>query len=232
MLLVNTVHLHGPARRGTAVAYEDLTLSEFLSELGSASPAPGGGSAAALAGACAAALCEMVCRLTLGKEAFRDAWPAVEEAFEHARELVRRLLSLVDDDAQAYLAVVAARAMPRETPDQKAQRKAAVKEAVVRAASVPLETLDALQSCARLAELLTARGNPSCITDVGTAGALVRAGGASAAYNVRVNLPSIGDESLRERLAGRAAEALTEIEEAAARIARYVENSLAERRTK
>jgi formiminotetrahydrofolate cyclodeaminase len=214
------------------MTYSDQSISTFLSELGSNAPAPGGGSAAALVGATAAALCEMACRLTLGKEAFRESWPALQDSLSRAQALETRLRILVDDDAQAYLAVVAARAKPRDSAGQKSQRKEAIQEAVLRAASVPLETLEALRGCVRLAELLVEKGNPSCLTDVGTAGALVGAGAAAAAYNVRVNLPAIADESRRAGFAARADEALTEIENAAARIAAQVENSLGGRNTK
>jgi len=215
--------------QGGNVKLVEQTVGAFLTELGSASPAPGGGSAAALAGAAAAALCEMACRLTLGRDAFREAWPAIEDSLARAQELEKRLGELVDEDAQAYLEVVSARAMPRESAEQKSVRKAAVQAAVLRAASVPLETLEALRGCARLGALLTGKANPSCITDVGTAGALVRAGAAAAAYNVRINLPAVADEARRAQLATRADEILAEIEEAAASIARYVEDSLGKR---
>jgi methenyltetrahydrofolate cyclohydrolase len=203
-----------------------LSIDEFLAELGADSPAPGGGSAAALAGAAAAALCAMVCRLTLARESYRDSWPAMRDTLAEAERLAARLRDLIQEDADAYLSVVAARTLPRGTPEEKAARAAAVQAATVRSAEVPLETLDRLGACARIVELAVSKGNPSCITDAGTAGALVRAGGASAAYNVRVNLPSITDEELKGTIEARTRETLAEINAAAERIAREVENRL------
>ena len=128
----------------------DLTINGFLSELSADSPAPGGGSAAALAGAAAAALCAMVCRLTLSREKYRDSWPAMKDALAEAESLAARLRDLIQEDAEAYLAVVAARALPTGTPEAKAARTAAVQAATVRSAEVPLETLDRLGACARI----------------------------------------------------------------------------------
>ncbi len=209
----------------------DRTLAGFLGELGSDSPAPGGGSAAALAGAAAAALCEMVCRLTLSRESSRDAWPAMQEAIGEAQRAGTRLRGLIDEDADAYLAVVSARALPRSTTEEKEARKAARQAAALRAASTPLETLDCLCTCIGLVELLAKRGNASCITDTGSAGALLRAGAVAAAYNVRINLPALADEALRGSLERRTGKALAEIQAAADRIAQDLENRLDQRST-
>lgn len=207
----------------------ERTVESFLSELGSAAPAPGGGSAAALAGAAAASLCAMVCRLTLAREALREAWPEMTPALERAERAQARLLALVDADSEAYLAVAAARAEPRDTPEQKEARGAAIQQATIRAASVPLETLETIREVARIAELLLEKGNPSCATDAGSAGALCRAGAEAADYNVRVNLPSIKDKALRGALAGRAREALADVAGAADRIAKRTDEHLEER---
>ena len=206
-----------------------LTLENFLSELGSEAPAPGGGSAAALAGAAAASLCAMVCRLTLARESLRTAWPAAHAALPESEALQARLARLVDDDSEAYLAVAAALRLPRDTAGQKEARRAAVQASAIRAAQVPLETLEAVRAAVRIAEVLVEEGNPSCSTDVGSAGALCRAGAEAAAYNVRVNLPSIKDAAVRGPLEDRAREALAEIRAAADRIAKRTEERLEER---
>jgi len=206
----------------------DRTLESFLDELGNASPAPGGGSAAALAGAAAAALCTMVCRLTIGREAYREAWPEAQKALAESQKLEARFRSLVDEDAEAYLAVVAARALPRETPLQKEARRGAIQEAVVRAAQAPLAALEGLRECVGIVGLLAEKGNASCRTDAGSAGALCRAAALAASYNVRVNLPAIIDQSLRASLSARARDALAGVQAAADRIARLLEDTLGE----
>jgi methenyltetrahydrofolate cyclohydrolase len=207
----------------------DRTVNDFLAELGSAAPAPGGGSAAALAGAAAAALCTMVGQLTLGKEACRPAWPAVERALVDCRKLEEGFRRLVDEDAAAYQSVVLARGMPRATEGEKAARTAAVQATLLRAALVPLETLENLRACVLLAEMLVRHGSPGCITDAGTAGALCRAGALAAAYNVRINLPSLRDAASRGAVEVRTRAALADAEAAAERIARILDAHLLER---
>jgi glutamate formiminotransferase/formiminotetrahydrofolate cyclodeaminase len=211
------------------MSLSDLSLGSFLDRLGADSPAPGGGSAAALVGAAAAALCAMVCRLTLARDSSRDSWPSMKDALSEAVSMGVRLRTLIQEDADAYLSVVAARGLPRGTTEEKGARAAALQAATVRSAEVPLETLERLRACARLVELAASKGAPGCITDAGTAGALVRAGATAAAYNVRINLPSVTDESLRGTLDARTREALADIGAAADRIAREVEYRLDER---
>jgi glutamate formiminotransferase/formiminotetrahydrofolate cyclodeaminase len=190
-----------------------MTVEDLLRELASDSPAPGGGSAAALAGAAAGALCAMVARLTLGREKFRDAWPAMEDLRAQSQRLSARLAELVDEDTQAYAAVVAARRMPKNTGQEQAARTAAIAEATLRAARVPLETLTLLRELAACAARALERGNPSCLTDAGSAAALVEAGATAAAYNVRVNLPGVEDPAEREALRRQALEALAAVQE-------------------
>src|SRR5208337_1242827 len=165
----------------------------FLAELGSASPAPGGGSAAALAGAIAASLCEMVCRLTLSREAYKDVWAVVGEAQLRAGSLGSRLRELIEEDAQAFNSVMTARKLPRGTEEQKAARELAIQEATLRSARVPLETLEYLAPLADLAVVCAEMGNQGCVTDAGSAAQMIRAGATAAEWNVRVNLPSVRD---------------------------------------
>ncbi len=209
----------------------EMTVSEFLSELGSESPAPGGGSAAALTGAVAAALCGMVCRLTVGKEKYRESWPVIEAARGEAARLGALLARLVEEDSEAWRAVVAARALPKGTDAEKQARQAAIQSATVRSARAPLEILSAIGECAHVVELLLQHGNPSCLTDAGSAGALAGAAALAAAWNVRVNLPGLRDVGLRGSMASRAAARLADARQTAARIEAEVDRRLAERGT-
>jgi formiminotetrahydrofolate cyclodeaminase len=195
----------------------DLPVTRLLDELASAAPAPGGGSAAALAGAAAAALCAMACRLTLGREAHRAAWPDAEAGLARAETLGAALRGLVDEDSRAYREVAAALGLPRGTAGEKDRRRASLAAATLEAARVPLRTLEAASDCAGLAALIVEKGNPSCATDAGTAAALARAAARGAAYNVRVNLPGIADAAERERLAARTRVLLARAEAGAGR---------------
>ncbi len=128
-----------------AVSLITMSLEDFLKELGSSSPAPGGGSVAALAGALAAALCVMVSGLTAGKEKCRDSWEDMEKVGREAAALEERLRSLVDEDTAAFRAVMDARRLPRGTTAERETRERALREAVLRSARAPFATLSALR---------------------------------------------------------------------------------------
>ena len=201
----------------------ETTVAGFLGELASASPAPGGGSAAALCGAVAAALCGMVSRLTVGREKYRGSWKDMEEVGRDAETLRERLAGLVDEDAAAFLSVAAARALPRGTEPERDARGKAIADAVLRSARAPLETLKAAVSLAGLSARAVELGNPGCLSDAASAAQAARASAFAAAYNVRVNLPSVADPSLRRRLAAETAEALAAVREIVGGIEQAVE---------
>lgn len=204
----------------------NLDVRAFLEELASGSPAPGGGSAAALAGAIAAALCGMVARLTLGRERLRDAWPAMEAAATEADRLRARFAGLVDEDAEAYLAMAAARKLPKATEEERSARARAVSCASLCAARVPLETLLLASQAAVLVAGVLERGNPSCLTDAGSAVQAVRLAAEAAAYNVKVNLPAIADQAERARLARETDAALRSVRAECERLAGEVDRRL------
>ena len=204
----------------------NLTVKAFLDELASASPAPGGCSTAALAGALASALCGMVARLTLGREKLRDRWPVMEEVAAEADRVRGRFLGLIDEDAEAYLSVVAARKLPRGTDDERAARERAVVVAVLRSARAPLETLLLAGETALLAARALEQGNPSCATDAGSAALAARLAAEAAAYNVRINLPDIADPAERARLAHETDAALTAVRIGTDRTSGVVESCL------
>jgi len=189
----------------------ELTVEKFLGELGSPSPAPGGGSVAALAGALAAALCRMVSSLTVGKESLKDSWEEMDRVGRESARLEYRLRELVDQDTQAFGKVVDARKLPKATDQEREVRSRAIGEAALASASVPLATLETLRELSVLALSAADRGNPACVTDAGSASQLIRAGATSAAYNVRVNLPSVGNPVAREELRARTAKVLQEV---------------------
>jgi len=205
----------------------DMTIGDFLAALGSASPAPGGGSAAALAGAVGAALCGMAARMTEGKEKYRASWADMERVRREAGEQEALLRRLVDEDTAAFMAVMAARRLPRSTPQEQAARTTAVQAAMARAAQVPASTLAAIRTLSALARLAAQRGNPACVTDAGTAAVMLRAGAAAAAWNVRVNLPSLHDAALREELDRRTGEDLISVLEDTGRTEQLVDTRLA-----
>jgi formiminotetrahydrofolate cyclodeaminase len=175
-------------------SFADQTLSQFLQELGSSAPVPGGGTAAAVAGAMGASLCLMTCRLS------KTRTNAAEEKAELARqagrlgELVEALQQAADDDSRSFQAVLAALRLPRENEEQKAARSAAIQAAYREAARVPLLTGALAAEALSIARTTVTRVNPNAISDVGAGAALLAAALEGATLNVRINLSSITEE--------------------------------------
>jgi methenyltetrahydrofolate cyclohydrolase len=194
-----------PMRLSTA------TLEEFGERLAAGTPTPGGGSAAALAGSLAAALVEMVCGLTIGKEAYRAHEAEVTVVRDRARTLRRDLLAMVDRDAEAYDAVMAALRLPKGTDAEKAARKEALGRANATATDIPLATAECCAALMGLARGLVGKGNRNALSDLGTSATLAEAGLRGALMNVRINLPGFPDTAkaaiIRDRASGLEAEA-------------------------
>jgi len=169
------------------------TLSRFLDELASASPAPGGGSAAALAGAVGSALSSMVCNLTIGKKKYEPVEAEMKQALRKSEELRGLFTGMIDRDADAFNKVMEAFALPKESEDQKALRAAAIQEATKEAALVPLELMKHVIDAFALARSVAEKGNASSVSDAGVSALMLHAACESAALNVRINLAGIRD---------------------------------------
>lgn len=174
--------------------FSEKTVSEFLDDLASRSPVPGGGSVAALAGALAAGLVSMVCSLTIGKEKYRDVEAEMSELLQRSEALRRRLVDLLEADTQVYSAVSAAYRLPRNTDEEKAKRSDAIQQALVKASQVPLQIAQASAEVMELSLPAAAKGNTAAVSDAGVAVLLAEAAMRGAALNVQINLASIKDQ--------------------------------------
>src|SRR5512140_1451810 len=143
------------------------TMNAFLDELASSSPAPGGGSVAALAGALGAALTSMVCNLTIGKKKYADVEDDMKKIIVQSEDLRRRFTELIERDTHAFNKVMEAFGLPKETDPQKALRNAAVREATKEATLVPLEVMKHCIDALALAQEVASRGNANSISDAG-----------------------------------------------------------------
>ena len=193
-----------------------MDLRQFCNETLSDSPAPGGGSVAALMGALGASLGGMVANLSAGKRGWDDKIQYFSDRAVKAQQLKDELLFLVDEDTAAFNRVMSAFGLPKESPDEKAARSAAIQEATKYAAEIPLRVMEtALKSYDLLAEMAE-QGNPASLSDVGVGLLATRACIDGAALNVRINLGSLKDEkvksSLTERLRKFSAESNTRFE--------------------
>lgn len=194
-----------------------LTVHGFLEELASARPVPGGGTVAALAGALAAALTTMVARLTLAREKFQDRHALMASIEDRAQQRLLTLQALLQQDTDAYQAVVESLRLPKSTDEEKAHRTTTIQEALRQAASVPLKTLAALDELMDDAAQTLRSGNPIAASDAGAAVQLIRAAASIAAYNVWINLQSVRDETFRIDAKKKVRVALERIESCAAR---------------
>ena len=177
------------------MALLDLGMGSLLDRFASPDPTPGGGSAAALAGATGAALVAMVCAMPKTKTGAPAERERLTVALAWAREAGGRLRALIDEDSEAYDAVMAAYRLPKGTDAEKALRKDAVAKAMSGAIAVPLRTAEACLVVLRAASQGLAHGNPNAQSDARTAGALAWAGLLGAAENVRINLGPNADPS-------------------------------------
>ena len=172
----------------------------FLDELASGAPAPGGGSAAAYSGAAAAALVAMVARLTVGKKKYAAVAAQMQALIEQAEALRARLTQAVQEDADAYTQVMEAFKLPKDTPELEAVRAAAIIQATLVAMEAPLQTARLSVQTLELAAQAIEHGNLNAISDGATAVALGRAALKGAGLNVRINAASLPDPALAQGL--------------------------------
>jgi glutamate formiminotransferase/formiminotetrahydrofolate cyclodeaminase len=172
---------------------EEQTLGGFLEALASDSPTPGGGTAAAIAGAAGAALVAMVARLTIGKKAYVDVQESMQRIVGQAEEARAAFESLAERDARAFDAVMAAFRLPKETDEQKSARSEAIEDSLAAAAQVPLDVARRAVAVLALAVEVTEAGNASAASDGVTAAHLLAAAVEGALANVEINLSGMKD---------------------------------------
>lgn len=200
----------------------DTTLRAFSDDLASERPVPGGGSAAAYAGALGAALAAMVLRISAKKAA-----DPLTERIRQLDDIRADFIRLVDDDSAAFARFAEARRMPRETDEQKAARKARMQASLLGAARVPLEIAKTarrlLDACERSMEISV----PATISDIGVGALMAEASLRGAALNVMINLASLDDAGQVKALSEELDRALDGSEELRARVIQYVESRVA-----
>lgn len=168
-------------------------LTEFLDQLASDAPVPGGGSVAAASGAMAAGLISMVCSLTIGKKKYAEVEDEIRALLDRSEALRHELQDLADADAEAFRRLHAAYKLPRETSADVAIRRDAIQQAIRLATDVPLRTARAAANVVPLCRPATDKGNSAAVSDVGVAALLAQAAVHSALLNVEINLNSLED---------------------------------------
>jgi formiminotetrahydrofolate cyclodeaminase len=178
-----------------------MALSDLLDAFASNEPVPGGGSAAALAGAVGASLLIMVAGLPKTRTGAPEEAADLAEASARLRPLRDTLASLVERDSAAYTAVLEALRLPKATDADKEARRGALEGAMRGAIEVPMDTMRACQQALRGAVIVAGNGNANASTDTGTAVLLLMAGLRGAGLNVDVNVKGVSDEAFVRRVA-------------------------------
>lgn len=178
----------------------DFSLRQFANELSMDSPAPGGGSTAALCGALSAALTSMVSNLTMGKKDYENVQGKVIELAIAGQELKDEFLRAVDLDTIAFNKVMDTFRMKKKTEEQIKARDAAIQEATKEATLVPFDVLEKSIKALELAKDIAIHGNKNSISDAGVAGLTAQAAAEGAFYNVVINLPDVQDEKFTKEI--------------------------------
>lgn len=198
----------------------------FLDELASNSPAPGGGSVAALSGALGAALSSMVCNLTRGKQGYENVQAEIKEILEKSERLRKDLTELIDKDTDAFNEVIKTLQMPKETESQKELRRQALQTAFKQAAEVPLETARKCTQLLDIARIAAEKGNKSSISDAAVSALMAQTGVQAAMLNVRINLSSIKDTDYVQQVSNELHDLLQNAMQKSAEVLGIVEKNL------
>jgi glutamate formiminotransferase/formiminotetrahydrofolate cyclodeaminase len=208
------------------VSLLNLNLREFSNELSMDSPAPGGGSIAALCGALSASLSSMVSNLTVGKKDYEVVQDKMKKFAEKAQTLKDSLLNAVDLDTWAFNKVMSTFKLPKKTDVQKEERMTAIETATKEATQIPRDVLKDCVQALELAKKVALDGNKNSISDAGVAGLIAQAGAEGAYYNVMINLPDIQDEEFKAQIGDEASQLREKAIQIGAEIKEIVEKEL------
>ncbi len=172
----------------------DMTVSDFVEETASESPAPGGGSVSAAVGAFGAALATMVANLSAHKRGWDDRWEEFSDWAEKGKQYYVELLHLIDEDTAAFNAVMGAYGLPQSSDSQKTTRKQAIQAATKRAIEVPLRVMETALASMEVIKAMAEFGNPNSVSDAGVAALCARTAVFGAFLNVKINTGSLDDK--------------------------------------
>ena len=177
---------------------KNKSLQEFLDELASNAPTPGGGSGAAVMGAMGAALISMVCNITIGKKGYEEVEDDMKDVLKQAEALRDRLTDMIRADVEVFDRLMAAYGLPKETDEEKAARSEEIQASLKEATDVPLNCARACAEAIDLCRVAAEKGNLNVVSDAGVAVVAADAAMKSAALNVYINVGSIKDKVFAE----------------------------------
>jgi len=200
-----------------------MNLYAFADELASDSPAPGGGSVAALNGTLSAGLCSMVGNLTYGKKQYKDVRGEMIELSEKAQKLKDFFTESIDKDTEAFDKVMDAFSLPKKTEEDIQARNKAIQDATKEATLIPFSVLEKAKEAAKLALIVAEKGNQNSLSDSGVAGLAASAAAEGALYNVMINLQGIEDETFKAETAKKAVKLNNEVQKIVDKIKKIME---------
>ena len=207
-------------------ALVELTVTDFVDEVSRESPAPGGGSIAALSGSLGAALASMVSNLTANKRGSEKVDDTLNQAAEKLQEIKFKLVKAVDDDTNAFNVYMDARRLPNKTNEEKKLREEAMQAGLKQAVMVPLGTAQESYEAIKIAEVVAKNGNPASITDVGVGAQSAYTGVLGGIYNVLINLNDIKDKKFNDDMRKTCAELKVKAQGKLNEVLNYVESNL------
>lgn len=184
----------------------DMTVARFAAETASESPAPGGGSISALCGALSAALGTMVANLSSHKKGWDHRWEEFSNHAAHGQELMKEMLYLVDEDTNAFNAIMAGFGMPKSNDEEKAARKAAIEAATIYAIKIPFRSMEAALQAMDLSIEMAGKGNPNSVSDAGVGALCARTAIKGCYLNVLINAQDLKEHAEVKPILARAAE--------------------------
>lgn len=204
----------------------NMSVKNFALETASDSPAPGGGSIAALAGSLGAALGTMVANLSAAKRGWEDRVSEFSPWAEEGQKHTAKLTALVDEDTRAFDSIMAAIGLPKDTSEQKDERKKAIEKASQYATEVPFKTMQAAYDCIPLLREMAEKGNPNSLSDVGVGAICIKTAVRGAWFNVLINAKDLGDRTWAENMVNKAEALLKKNHQECDEIANSIEQRL------
>ena len=202
------------------------TLQNYLDELSSSSPTPGGGNVAAICGALACSLGMMVCNLTIGKKKYADVENEMKELLGKLETAKNDFLKLAEEDNEAFNKVMEAFKLPKETDAEKKIRNEKIDEATFEAAIVPSRVIKTSRLVIPFIETIALKGNQNSLSDAGVAAALLQTASEGAFLNVMINCSSLSNKIIGEELFKKSEVLLDEVKNNSERIVRNIKSKL------
>jgi formiminotetrahydrofolate cyclodeaminase len=217
------------AKSGIKIGYKmntSTTIKNYLDEVSSNSPTPGGGNVSAFCGALACSLGMMVCNLTIGKKKYAEVGNEIKEILIKLESYKNDFLKLADEDNKAFEQVMAAFRLPKETEEEKKTRSAGIEEATIQAAVIPSNVIEACRLVIPLMKTVASKGNRNSASDAGVGAILLKTASEGAYLNVMTNCSSLSNKTYAAEFLKKSEVAFNEVEIQAEKILADIKNSL------